>query len=79
MNLTRFLQKQSHYETVLICLYKEEFWRRYQAGKSLRAIVEALGYDPDMLGQYRSNGLQINIQKQAQRLFIETDMSARTA
>lgn len=47
--------------------FKEEFWRRYQAGESPRAIVEALEYDPDMLGQYRINGLQINIQKQAQR------------
>lgn len=48
--------------------FKEEFWRRYQAGESPRTIVEALGYDPDMLGQYRINGLQINIQKQALRL-----------
>ena len=47
--------------------FKEEFWRRYQAGESPRAIVEALGYDPDMLGQYRINGLQINIQRQAKR------------
>ena len=47
--------------------FKEEFWRRYQAGESPRAIVEALGYDPDMIGQYRIHGLQINIQKQAQR------------
>ncbi|MCF0128830.1 MAG: transposase [Pseudobutyrivibrio sp.] len=47
--------------------FKEEFWRRYQDGESPRAIVEALGYDPDMLGQYRINGLQINIQKQANR------------
>lgn len=47
--------------------FKEEFWRRYQAGESPRTIVEALGYDPDMLGQYRINGLQINIQKQARR------------
>lgn len=47
--------------------FKEEFWRRYQAGESPRSIVEALGYDPDMIGQYRINGLQINIQKQAKR------------
>lgn len=47
--------------------FKEEFWRRYQAGESPRSIVEALGYDPDMIGQYRINGLQINIQKQAGR------------
>lgn len=47
--------------------FKEEFWRRYQAGEAPRAIVEALGYDADMLGQYRINGLQINIKKQALR------------
>ena len=46
--------------------FKVEFWRRYQAGESPRSIVESLGFDPDMLGQYRINGLQINIQKQAQ-------------
>ena len=47
--------------------FKEEFWKRYQAGESPRSIVEALGYDPDMIGQYLINGLQINIQKQAKR------------
>jgi len=25
--------------------FKEEFWLRYQAGETPRAIVEALGYD----------------------------------
>ncbi len=47
--------------------FKEEFWRRYQTGETPRAIVEALGYDPDMIGQSRINGLQINISKQAKR------------
>lgn len=47
--------------------FKEEFWKRYQAGESPRSIVEVLGYDPDIIGQYRINGLQINIQKQAKR------------
>lgn len=47
--------------------FKEEFWRRYQEGEGPKAIVEALGYDPDILGQYRINGLQINIKKQASR------------
>lgn len=47
--------------------FKAEFWKRYQAGEAPRAIVEALGYDPDMLGQSRINGLQINIQKQAKK------------
>ena len=30
--------------------FKEEFWRRYQAGESPRAIVEVLGYGSDVLG-----------------------------
>lgn len=47
--------------------FKEEFWRRYQAGGLPRSIVESLGYDSDIIGQYRINGLQINIQKQAKR------------
>ncbi len=47
--------------------FKEEFWRRYQTGETPRVIVEALGYDPDMIGQSRINGLQINITKQAKR------------
>ena len=29
-------------------------------------ILEALGYDPDMLGQSRVTGVQINIKKQAE-------------
>lgn len=45
--------------------FKEEFWRRYQAGDSTRKIVEELGYDPDMLGTSRLSGIQMNIQKQA--------------
>ena len=47
--------------------FKEEFWRRYQEGESPRHIVEALGYDPDILGTARLSGLQINIKKQANR------------
>lgn len=29
-------------------------------------ILEVLGYDPDMLGQSRVTGVQINIKKQAE-------------
>lgn len=46
--------------------FKEEFWRRYQEGESPRMILEALGYDPDMLGPSRVTGVQINIKKQAE-------------
>ena len=47
--------------------FKEEFWRRYQEGETPRHIVEVLGYDSDMLGTSRLSGLQMNIQKQANR------------
>lgn len=47
--------------------FKEEFWRRYQEGEAPRHIVEVPGYDSDMLGTSRPSGLQINIQKQANR------------
>ena len=47
--------------------FKEEFWKRYQEGETPRHIVEVLGYDPDMLGTSRLSGLQMNIQKQANR------------
>lgn len=47
--------------------FKEEFWRRYQGGETPREIVEALGYDPDILGASRLSGLQMNIKKQAGR------------
>ena len=46
--------------------FKEEFWRRYQEGESPRMILEALGYDTDILGQSRVTGVQINIKKQAE-------------
>lgn len=50
--------------------FKEEFCRRYQAGESPRTIVEALGYAPDMNGQYRISSLQINLQKLSNSLTI---------
>lgn len=46
--------------------FKKEFWKRYQAGERPRAIVAALGYDPQMLGDGRIAGLQGMIRKQAE-------------
>ena len=57
----------SEYQIFFTKEFKEEFWRRYQEGESPRRIVEALGYDPDMLGTSRLSGIQINIKKQANR------------
>lgn len=46
--------------------FKEEFWKRYQAGERPRDIVRELGYDPDLLGVTRISGLQGMIRKQAE-------------
>jgi hypothetical protein len=45
--------------------FKKEFWKRYQAGQRPRDIVEALGYDFQMLGDTRVSGIQSIIRKQA--------------
>ena len=45
--------------------FKEEFWKRYQAGDLPRKIVSDLGYDPEVLGSSRISGIQIGIKKQA--------------
>lgn len=45
--------------------FKKEFWKRYQAGENPRDIVEALGYDYQLLGKTRVSGLQSTIRKQA--------------
>ena len=45
--------------------FKKEFWKRYQSGERPREIVEALGYDYQMLGETRVSGLQGMIKKQA--------------
>jgi hypothetical protein len=44
--------------------FKKEFWKRYQARESPRDIVEALGYDYQLLGATRVSGLQSMIRKQ---------------
>lgn len=44
--------------------FKKEFWKRYQAKENPRDIVEALGYDYQLLGATRVSGLQSMIRKQ---------------
>ncbi|MFV0497644.1 MAG: HTH domain-containing protein [Candidatus Fimivivens sp.] len=39
--------------------FKEEFWRRYtEEHQSQRRIVEELGFDPEILGQKRIDGIR---------------------
>ncbi len=37
--------------------FKEEFWERYKAGQSPASIVQAMGFDPEVLGAPRINGI----------------------
>lgn len=38
--------------------FKKEFWDAFSSGKFPRAIVTALGINPDILGENRINGLK---------------------
>ena len=39
--------------------FKEEFWRLYSQGKTSRTVMEELGFDPNMLGATRVQGVQL--------------------
>ena len=45
--------------------FKEEFWRRYQAGERTKDIISALGYNLDILGDARVVGIYQHIKKEA--------------
>jgi len=45
--------------------FKEEFWQRYQSGDAPTQIIKALGYDEEMFGVHRIEGILINIKRQA--------------
>ena len=45
--------------------FKEEFWQRYQEGDTPRTILYDLGYDPEVLGRNRVNGIQNVVCNQA--------------
>ena len=44
--------------------FKEKFWNMYCTGQSPRNIVEQLGYDPDILGATRIQGISDHIKEQ---------------
>jgi len=44
---------------------KEEFWRRYKnEGQTPRLIIEKLGFDPEVLGQKRIDGIIGHLREQ---------------
>lgn len=44
--------------------FKEMFWKSIQEGKGPRDVVIELGIDPDILGDYRLNGLKSMIRNE---------------
>ena len=45
--------------------FKEKFWDMYCAGQQPHNIVKQLGYDPDVLGATRIQGISDHIREQA--------------
>lgn len=46
--------------------FKEEFWRRYQAGEKTVDIMIALGFKPEVLGSGRITGIAAHIRQDAE-------------
>lgn len=46
--------------------FKEEFWRRYQAGEKPVDIMIALGFKPEVLGSGRITGIAAHIRQDAE-------------
>lgn len=44
--------------------FKEEFWKRYQSEETALRIVKKLGYNPDVLGKIRINGIRQHIKNE---------------
>ena len=45
--------------------FKEAFWNGYQEGRSPIQLIRELGYDPDILGQTRIDGIGKNLKNEA--------------
>ncbi len=42
--------------------FKELFWKHYNEGMTPKDILVSLGYDPDVLGENRVNGIRMHMQ-----------------
>lgn len=47
--------------------FKELFWKHYNEGMTPRDILLSLGYDPDMIGDNRVNGIRMHIKKEFEK------------
>jgi len=47
--------------------FKELFWKYYNEGMTPKDILPSFGYDPDMLGNNRVNGIRMHIKKEFEK------------
>ena len=47
--------------------FKELFWKNYNEGMTPKDILLSLGYDPDILGENRVNGIRMHIKKEFEK------------
>ena len=47
--------------------FKEHFWNEYNNGALPREIIESCGYDPDVLGSSRINGILLHVREAASK------------
>ena len=47
--------------------FKELFWKHYNEGMTPKDILLSLGYDPDMLGENRVNGIRMHIKEEFEK------------
>ena len=47
--------------------FKELFWKHYNEGMTPKDILLSLGYDPDVLGENRVNGIRIHIKNEFEK------------
>lgn len=59
--------------------FKVAFWAKYQTNPHPSVILEELGYDPEMLGESRINGISQKIRKEARSKYgLQDTESDRT-
>ncbi len=47
--------------------FKELFWKHYNEGMTPKDILLSLGYDPDILGENRVNGIRMHIKEEFEK------------
>ena len=59
--------------------FREDFWRLYLTDMPVKDIFRTLGYDPDMLGEKRTDGFVYELRKKRLTNAQRHDSTSRTA